>query len=125
MRAWHSAAPVMHPFNCTSLTDCFGWVQKFPTVQALAAATEDEVNAMWAGLGYYRAGEVPVGGRAICSWRAWGPIPYLRRRAAQDPRHARVSGSCCAQSRCCLSASVLILPQGDVEFYSDGANQMF
>jgi A/G-specific adenine glycosylase len=30
------------------------WMAKFPTVEALAAATDDEVSTMWAGLGYYR-----------------------------------------------------------------------
>ena len=29
------------------------WMQKFPTVKALAAASEDEVLAAWSGLGYY------------------------------------------------------------------------
>jgi len=30
------------------------WMKSFPTVYVLAAATEDEVNAHWAGLGFYR-----------------------------------------------------------------------
>jgi A/G-specific adenine glycosylase len=30
------------------------WMERFPTVQDLASATEDEVNAHWAGLGFYR-----------------------------------------------------------------------
>lgn len=30
------------------------WMKSFPTVYDLAAATEDEVNAHWAGLGFYR-----------------------------------------------------------------------
>lgn len=30
------------------------WMKSFPTVEALAAASEDEVNAHWAGLGFYR-----------------------------------------------------------------------
>ncbi len=30
------------------------WVKKWPTVHDLAKATQDEVNDMWAGLGYYR-----------------------------------------------------------------------
>ena len=30
------------------------WMEAFPTVEALAAASEDEVNAKWAGLGFYR-----------------------------------------------------------------------
>lgn len=29
------------------------WLQKFPTLEALAEAKEDEVVRMWAGLGYY------------------------------------------------------------------------
>ena len=29
-------------------------MKSFPTVYELAAATEDEVNAHWAGLGFYR-----------------------------------------------------------------------
>jgi A/G-specific adenine glycosylase len=30
------------------------WMTAFPTVEALAAATPDQVNAHWAGLGFYR-----------------------------------------------------------------------
>ena len=30
------------------------WMARFPTVEALAAASEDDVNALWSGLGYYR-----------------------------------------------------------------------
>jgi A/G-specific adenine glycosylase len=30
------------------------WMTSFPTVEALAAATPDQVNAHWAGLGFYR-----------------------------------------------------------------------
>lgn len=30
------------------------WMEKWPTVKDLAAATEEEVNTLWAGLGYYR-----------------------------------------------------------------------
>jgi A/G-specific adenine glycosylase len=30
------------------------WMAKWPTVSALAEATQEEVNEMWAGLGYYR-----------------------------------------------------------------------
>ena len=30
------------------------WMARFPTVQSLATATEEEVNQYWAGLGYYR-----------------------------------------------------------------------
>ena len=30
------------------------WISKFPTIEALASASEDDVNLMWSGLGYYR-----------------------------------------------------------------------
>ena len=30
------------------------WMEAFPNVEALAAASEEEVNARWAGLGFYR-----------------------------------------------------------------------
>ncbi|XP_029939328.1 adenine DNA glycosylase [Salarias fasciatus] len=33
------------------------WMKKWPTVQKLAAATLEEVNQMWAGLGYYSRGK--------------------------------------------------------------------
>lgn len=41
---------------CVVVVLFFGFVgmQAFPTVYALAAATEDDVNAHWAGLGFYR-----------------------------------------------------------------------
>ena len=29
-------------------------MERFPTVKSLAAASEEEVNAHWAGLGFYR-----------------------------------------------------------------------
>uniref|UniRef100_A0A4W6EZJ2 Adenine DNA glycosylase n=1 Tax=Lates calcarifer TaxID=8187 RepID=A0A4W6EZJ2_LATCA len=33
------------------------WMKRWPTVEALAAATLEEVNQMWAGLGYYSGGK--------------------------------------------------------------------
>lgn len=33
------------------------WIKRWPTVQELAAATLEEVNQMWAGLGYYSRGK--------------------------------------------------------------------
>ena len=30
------------------------WMRKWPTVQSLAAASLEQVNELWAGLGYYR-----------------------------------------------------------------------
>lgn len=37
------------------VVEYFGrWVARWPSVGALAAATQEEVNELWAGLGYYR-----------------------------------------------------------------------
>ena len=30
------------------------WIARWPTVQSLAAASQEQVNDAWAGLGYYR-----------------------------------------------------------------------
>ncbi|CAG9577326.1 putative A/G-specific adenine glycosylase [Leishmania major strain Friedlin] len=30
------------------------WMKRFPSIEALAASTEDEVKSVWAGMGYYR-----------------------------------------------------------------------
>ena len=38
----------------TVLPYWYKWMQRYPTVQSLALADEDEVNGLWAGLGYYR-----------------------------------------------------------------------
>lgn len=40
----------------------FRWLEKFPTIQDLATATPDEVNTLWAGLGYYRRGQMLLKG---------------------------------------------------------------
>jgi A/G-specific adenine glycosylase len=65
------------------------WMERFPTVQALAAAPEQEVLAAWAGLGYYRrarslhaaarqvvaehAGQVPASAAALAGLPGVGP----------------------------------------------------
>lgn len=42
------------------------WMEKFPTVQDLAAADIDTVNGLWKGLGYYsRAARLLAGARKV------------------------------------------------------------
>jgi A/G-specific adenine glycosylase len=51
------------------------WMQRFPTVSALAAASEDEVLHAWQGLGYYsRAKSLLRGARAVVERHA-GELP--------------------------------------------------
>ena len=66
------------------------WISKWPTVADLAAATEGEVNEMWAGLGYYRCplNKRPAPHCCCCrlgfsgyhesGLREWRPRPVLR-----------------------------------------------
>jgi A/G-specific adenine glycosylase len=43
------------------------WMQRFPSVDPLAAAEESEVLALWQGLGYYRGGRLHgAGGAGLC-----------------------------------------------------------
>jgi A/G-specific adenine glycosylase len=51
------------------------WMRKFPTVIALAAASEDEVLAAWSGLGYYRRARfLHKGAKAVVAERD-GQLP--------------------------------------------------
>ncbi|KAK3689736.1 A/G-specific adenine glycosylase [Podospora appendiculata] len=44
------------------------WVAKWPTVEALAAASADDVLAAWRGLGYYsRASRIHAGAKLVCA----------------------------------------------------------
>ncbi|NXC44490.1 MUTYH glycosylase, partial [Penelope pileata] len=56
------------------------WMQKWPTLQALAAASLEEVNELWAGLGYYSRGKrLQEAARKVVSQLA-GRVP----RTAED-----------------------------------------
>lgn len=93
------------------------WMTRFPTVEALAAASLDEVLALWSGLGYYRrarmlhegACQVVVHGMPRCSaeWRkvpgvgeytagAIASIGFGERVPAVDGNVARVYARLCA-----------------------------
>lgn len=51
------------------------FLARFPTVQALAAASEDDVLARWSGLGYYRRARLlHAGAKAVCERHA-GEVP--------------------------------------------------
>jgi A/G-specific adenine glycosylase len=51
------------------------FLAKFPTLAALAAATEDEVTAVWSGLGYYRRARMLLAGAVAVQSRFGGRIP--------------------------------------------------
>ena len=41
------------------------WMTRFPTIEALSKATDEEVNALWSGLGYYRRAQYLVKGARV------------------------------------------------------------
>lgn len=51
------------------------WITKFPTVQALAVASEEDVNALWAGLGYYRRARMLHSGAKFVVEKLDGELP--------------------------------------------------
>lgn len=61
------------------------WMAKWPTVQALAKATLEEVNEMWAGLGYYRrAAFLHKGAKAVMEQHG-GVIPSTKEQLKALP----------------------------------------
>eukprot|EP00601_Ochromonadales_sp_CCMP2298_P001526 CAMPEP_0173172768 /NCGR_PEP_ID=MMETSP1141-20130122/2483_1 /TAXON_ID=483371 /ORGANISM="non described non described, Strain CCMP2298" /LENGTH=574 /DNA_ID=CAMNT_0014094823 /DNA_START=61 /DNA_END=1785 /DNA_ORIENTATION=+ len=51
------------------------WMTTFPTVSSLAAATPDEVNKLWAGLGYYRRCQMLLKGAQKIEADFGGAVP--------------------------------------------------
>jgi len=61
------------------------WVQRFPTLESLAAADDEEVLASWQGLGYYsRARRLLVGARLVRE-RFGGVLPGSAARLQELP----------------------------------------
>ncbi|KAG6616814.1 A/G-specific adenine glycosylase [Phytophthora cinnamomi] len=51
------------------------WIDKFPTVAVLAEANEEDVNALWAGLGYYRRARMLHAGAKYVVENFGGELP--------------------------------------------------
>lgn len=51
------------------------WMERFPTLHALAAATEEEVLQQWAGLGYYRRARMLLAGAQWLVAHHGGKLP--------------------------------------------------
>src|SRR3954470_5339472 len=55
-RIWLSEVMLQQTQVATVIPYYVRFLEKFPTVRALAAASEEEVLALWSGLGYYSRG---------------------------------------------------------------------
>lgn len=51
------------------------WMQTYPDISSLANATPDEVNALWAGLGYYRRAQMLLKGAQMVVKEFNGDLP--------------------------------------------------
>ena len=59
------------------------WMTVYPTIQALAAATPDEVNKLWAGLGYYRRAQSLLKGAKALVEDGKGELPQEKAKLLQ------------------------------------------
>jgi len=72
------------------------FVKRFPTVRALADADEQEVLAMWQGLGYYRRAQHLHGAARLVTTEFGGRIPSTVKRLRQLPGVGRYSAAAIA-----------------------------
>lgn len=72
-RVWVSEVMLQQTQVATVIKFFEAWVAKWPTVHMLAEASEDQVKALWAGLGYYRrcviASGLPARWPLLCASR--------------------------------------------------------
>jgi A/G-specific adenine glycosylase len=72
------------------------FLERFPTVQALAAATEDEVLSAWSGLGYYRRARMLHRGAIEVVEKFQGNLPRSRDGLLELPGIGRYTASAIA-----------------------------
>ncbi len=71
------------------------FVSRFPTLKSLAAAKEDEVLALWSGMGYYRrAKNLHAAARKI--WAEHGAVPSDRDQLMKLPGGGRYTAGAIA-----------------------------
>ena len=61
------------------------WMAKWPTLRDLAAASEEEVNAQWAGLGYYRRARFLLQGARYAVANTGGELPSTAQELLKVP----------------------------------------
>src|SRR5437868_1086101 len=69
------------------------WMSRFPTVETLAAASEQDVLSLWQGLGYYRRCRMLLAG---ARWVAEHGIPQTAKDWMQAPGVGRYTASAIA-----------------------------
>jgi A/G-specific adenine glycosylase len=71
------------------------WMARWPTVESLAGASEEEVNEMWSGLGYYRRARMLHQGAKTVVEKYKGRLPSVSpRRVPGRLATCRTRGAC-------------------------------
>ena len=83
------------------------WVKKWPTVHGLASATQDEVNDMWAGLGYYRRARFLLDGAKYVVNDLQGKFPKNSKDLQKIPGIGAYT-SCAIASTACGEKSAVV-----------------
>ncbi len=74
---WVSEIMLQQTQVATVLPYYIRFLERFPTIAALAAATEEEVLSAWSGLGYYRRARSLLAGARIMVRDHGGTVPVL------------------------------------------------
>lgn len=61
------------------------WMEVFPSIEKLAAATPEEVNKLWAGLGYYRRAQNLLAGAKHVMTQHNGVLPQNKKELLEIP----------------------------------------
>lgn len=72
------------------------FVSRFPTVEMLAGSTEDEVLALWSGLGYYRRARMLREGARFVMEHHCGVVPRTREELLEIPGIGRYTAGAIA-----------------------------
>ena len=114
---WVSEVMLQQTQVATVVAYWTAWVRRWPDAEALAAASEDEVQRAWAGLGYYRRARLlHAGAKALVDRRRKACASAGAASAAADAEGGlSVSGwassSSLSHSPSSLSSSSSLLPQ--------------
>lgn len=76
------------------------WVAKWPTVQALAQASQEEVNELWAGLGYYRRARYLLEGAKYIVGQCGGSFPTTAKELQGIPGVGAYTSAAIASIAC-------------------------
>ena len=76
------------------------WVKKWPTVNDLAIASQDEVNDMWAGLGYYRRARYLLEGAKYVVHDMGGTFPRKAEELQKIPGIGAYTSCAIASTAC-------------------------